>query len=59
MLCLGLKIGESFMINDNIEVMYLGCRHGVVRVGIRAPREVPVHRKTVYQRIQAEKELVK
>jgi len=41
------------MIGD--EVIVLDVKGNQVRVGINAPREVPVHREEIYERIQAEK----
>ncbi len=57
MLILGIKLNGSIMIGDNIEVLVLGTSHGHIRLGIRAPKEIPVHRKVVWNRIQAEKGL--
>jgi carbon storage regulator len=56
MLCLRVKINESIMITDVIEVVVLSTQGGTVRLGIKAPRQIPVHRKVVWNRIQAEKQ---
>lgn len=44
MLVLSRKAKESLIISNNIEVVVLGIRHGVVRIGINAPRHVSVVR---------------
>ncbi len=56
MLALTRKKGESIMINDNIEVVVLGVSKDQVKLGIVAPKEVPVHRKEIYELIQTENE---
>jgi len=55
MLILTRHRGESIMIGDNVTVTILGAKGNQVRVGINAPKHVPVHREEVYQRIHAEK----
>ena len=56
MLILTRRIGESLKIGDNVEVTILGVKGNQVRIGILAPKEVPVHRAEIYRRIRAEKE---
>ena len=56
MLVLTRNIGESIVIQDNIVISILGVDRGQVKVGIEAPREIPVHRIEVHRKIQAEKE---
>ena len=46
---------ESIMIGDEIEVMIVDVRGNKVRLGITAPRSVPVHRREVYEAIHHEK----
>jgi len=53
-LVLKRRRGESIIINDNIEITFLETDHRQARLGITAPREVPVHRKEVYLAIQRE-----
>lgn len=52
MLVLTRKIGQSIVIGDEIEVVVLEVRGEQVRVGIRAPKSVSVHRKEIYEQIQ-------
>ena len=56
MLLLTRRIGERFMIGDNIEVVVLDVHASQIKLGIQAPKDVPVHREEVYRRIQLEKE---
>lgn len=55
MLILTRRMGESIMITDDIQITVLGVKGYQVRLGIKAPLEVPVHREEIYQRIQQEK----
>ncbi len=52
MLALSRKKGEALIINNNIEVTVLEIKGDQVKLGISAPKEVPVHRKEVYVQIQ-------
>ncbi|WP_318708965.1 carbon storage regulator CsrA [Candidatus Acetatifactor stercoripullorum] len=52
MLALSRKKGEAIVINNNIEVTVLEVKGDQVKIGISAPREVPVYRKEVYAQIQ-------
>lgn len=54
MLVLSRKKNESIVIDDNIIVTVVEIRGDKVRLGIQAPKEVPVHRSEVYAAIQAE-----
>lgn len=56
MLVLTRKENESIMIGDDIEVKLLDLRENQVKIGIVAPRHIPVHRREVYLAIQAENE---
>ena len=54
MLILTRKCNESIRIGDEITITVMRIDSGQVRIGIDAPRGVPVHREEVYERIQAE-----
>jgi carbon storage regulator len=47
-------VGETVMIGDDTTVTILGAHGNQVRVGINAPKEVPVHREEIYERIRRE-----
>ena len=51
MLCLSRHINESIIINGNITVTFLGMHGNEARLGITAPREIPVHRQEVAEAI--------
>jgi carbon storage regulator len=53
MLILTRKVGEIIMIGDDIVVKVLGVRSGQVKIGIEAPRELPVHRHEIFERIKS------
>lgn len=55
MLILTRRDGESLKIGDAVTITVLGIRGNEVRIGVTAPRAIPVHREEVYVRIQAEK----
>ena len=52
MLALTRKKGEALVINNNIEITVLEVKGDQVKIGISAPKEVPVYRKEVYLQIQ-------
>ena len=52
MLILSRKAGESIVIDGNIRVQILRVDGDVVKLGIVAPAEVPVHRQEVYEEIE-------
>ncbi len=56
MLALTRKKGESIILNNDIEISVLELRGDQVKIGINAPKEVPVYRKEVYLQIQKENE---
>lgn len=56
MLALTRKKGEALILNQNIEVTILDIRGDQVKIGVSAPKEVPVYRKEVYLQIQKENE---
>lgn len=56
MLALTRKKGESLVINNNIEITVLEIRGDQIKIGISAPKDVPIYRKEVYLQIQKENE---
>lgn len=54
MLVLTRKIGESIRINDNISVTVMEVDGRSVKIAIEAPRNVPIYREEIFQRIQQE-----
>lgn len=53
MLALSRKAGESIIIGNNIEVMILESKGEQVKIGIKAPRNVSIYRKEIFEQIQA------
>ena len=56
MLVLSRKKNESIVINDNINIVVVEIRGDKVRLGIEAPKEIPVHRREVYESIMRDRE---
>ncbi|MFS8524883.1 MAG: carbon storage regulator CsrA [Limnochordales bacterium] len=54
MLVLTRKRDESIMIGDDIKIIVVDVRGDQVKLGIDAPRHIPVHREEVYKEIQEE-----
>lgn len=54
MLILTRDVDQRIMIGDDIEITVLNVINGQVRIGIDAPREIPVHREEVYHRVRRE-----
>ena len=54
MLALTRRKGESLVINNNVEITVLEVRGDQVKIGISAPKEVPIYRKEVYLQIENE-----
>jgi len=54
MLVLSRHVNQEIMIGDNIRVMVIEIRDGKVRLGITAPRDVPVYRHEIYEAMKAE-----
>ncbi|MEQ8350036.1 MAG: carbon storage regulator CsrA [Leptospiraceae bacterium] len=52
MLVLARKINESIMIGDDIEIVVVDIKGDQVKLGIRAPKNVAIHRTEIYQEIQ-------
>lgn len=55
MLVLSRQINESITIGNDVVILVVNIRGKDVRLGIAAPKEIPVHRKEVYAAIQREK----
>jgi carbon storage regulator len=55
MLVLSRQIDESIMIGDDVEIVIVDVRGDKVRLGITAPKNIPVHRREIYDAIQREK----
>ena len=55
MLVLSRQKDESIIIGDDVEVVIVDVRGDKVRLGITAPKDIPVHRREVYDAIQREK----
>lgn len=52
MLVLSRKKNESIVINDDISIVVVEIRGDKVRLGVEAPKEIPVHRREVYDAIR-------
>lgn len=52
MLALARKVNETIVINNNIEVTILEVKGDQVKIGINAPKSVPIYRKEIFLQIQ-------
>ena len=55
MLVLSRQRDESIMIGDDVEITIVDVRGDKVRLGITAPKDIPVHRREIYDAIKKEK----
>jgi carbon storage regulator len=56
MLVLGRRPGEKIRINDDIIITVIEYTGGNLRIGIDAPKDIPVHREEIYLRLKDEEE---
>ena len=56
MLVLSRQRDESIMIGDDVEIIIVDVRGDKVRLGITAPKDIPVHRREIYDAIKREKD---
>lgn len=54
MLALSRKKGESIIIDNNVEITVLDIKGDQIKLGIKAPKSVPVYRKEIFAQIQEE-----
>lgn len=54
MLALARKVNQSIMIGNDIEVTLLEIKGDQIKIGINAPKNVPIYRKEIYAQIQEE-----
>jgi carbon storage regulator len=54
MLILTRRVGETIRIGDDVDVTVMSVNGAQVRIGIQAPKDVPVHREEVFKRLQQE-----
>ncbi len=58
MLVISRSVQGVIQIGDSIRIQVVSIGNGNVRIGIEAPREIPVHRQEVYDAIQREKQVL-
>jgi carbon storage regulator len=57
MLILTRRVGETLKVGNDVDVTVLGVKGNQIRIGIKAPKSVAVHREEIFDRIQREAEL--
>lgn len=55
MLILTRRVGETLIIGNDVTVTVLGIKGNQVRIGVKAPKDVPVHREEIFERIRVER----
>ena len=55
MLILTRRVGETVVIGDEVMVTVLGIKGNQVRIGVKAPKSVAVHREEIFERIRVER----
>lgn len=56
MLILTRRVNETLMIGDDVTVTVLSINGNQVRIGVNAPRHIPVHREEIYEKIKQQGE---
>jgi len=54
MLILTRRMNETLMVGDDVAVTVLSINGNQVRIGVKAPRHIPVHREEIYEKIKKE-----
>jgi carbon storage regulator len=57
MLILTRRVGETLKVGNDVDVTVLGVKGNQIRIGIKAPKNVAVHREEIFDRIQREAQL--
>jgi carbon storage regulator len=57
MLILTRRVGETLKVGNDVDVTVLGVKGNQIRIGIKAPKTVAVHREEIFERIRREAEL--
>lgn len=57
MLILTRKLGESLIIQENIEISIIEINKNNIKLGINAPKEITIHREEVFKKIEEENQL--
>lgn len=55
MLILTRRVGETLVIGEDVAVTVLGIKGNQVRIGVKAPKDISVHREEIFDRIRAER----
>jgi carbon storage regulator len=54
MLILTRRVGETVIVGNDVTVTIVGVKGNQIRIGISAPKNVPIHREEIYERIRRE-----